>query len=80
MAVLLENSEIIQKWQYILERKNGNEINSENLGLFLRLLHYYCISLIETESESMMLQCELKICTTLLNVTPYARMLPGLSA
>ena len=45
----------------------------------MRLMHYYTVSMIETETEYTMLQSELKMCTTLLNITPYARMLPGLS-
>ena len=47
--------------------------------MFLRLTHYYAVTLLETETESSMLSSELKLCTTLLSTTPYARMLPGLS-
>ena len=74
---------MISKWQYVLERKNsgGNgEITSERLGLFLRLLHYYAISMLETETEASMLPSELKLCSTILSITPYARLLPGLSS
>ena len=42
-------------------------------------MHYYAVTMIETETEYSLLQSELKMCTTLLNITPYARMLPGLS-
>ena len=43
------------------------------------MIHYYAVTLIESETEYSMLQSELKLCTALLNITPYARMLPGLS-
>ena len=81
ITTLLEHSDHISKWQYVLERKNegSEQIHSEGLGLFLRLLHYYAVTLLETETEYTLLQSELKLCTTLLNTTPYARMLPGLS-
>ena len=80
IITLLEHSDLISKWQYTLEKKSlSGEIQSEGLGLFLRLVHYYGMTMIETEDEYSMLQSELKLCTTLLNMTPYARMLPGLS-
>ena len=50
---------MIAKWQYILEKRgntnDNQEIQSEGLGLFLRLMHYYAVTLIETETEFSML-------------------------
>lgn len=80
LITLLENNDMLAKWQYILERKSGqDEIQSEGMGLFLRLIHYYMVVTVENETEFQMLQMQLKLCTTLLQITPYARMLPGLS-
>ena len=59
VTTLLENSDMIAKWQYILEKRgntnDNQEIQSEGLGLFLRLMHYYAVTLIETETEFSML-------------------------
>ena len=81
ITTLLEHSDLIAKWPTALERRqsDGRGIQSEGLGLFLRLMHYYSATLLENESEYSMLSCELKLCSTLLGMTPYARMLPGLS-
>lgn len=56
LTVLLENCETISKWQYSLEHISAvkadgvAEISIESLGLFLRLLHYYLVTLIESET------------------------------
>lgn len=79
---LLENSEIIaiSKWQHMLERKQADgSVQSETLGQFLRLLHYYLITLLQTEKDQQLLQSEIRLCGTLLSITPYSKMLPGLS-
>lgn len=58
ITTLLENSDMIAKWQYILERRGAaspTEIQSEGLGLFLRLIHYYVVTLVENETEYSML-------------------------
>ena len=54
-------------------------MQSETLGQFLRLLHYYLITLLQTEKDQQLLQSEIRLCGTLLSITPYSKMLPGLS-
>ena len=54
VTTLLENSEIIaiSKWQNMLERRQPDgSVQSEALGQFLRLLHYYLITLLQTEKD-----------------------------
>ena len=80
---LLENSEtiMISKWQNMLERQaqdNSGAVQSESLGTFLRLLHYYLITMVSGEKDFQLLQSEIRLCGTLLHVTPYSKMLPGL--
>lgn len=57
---LLENSEIIMisKWQNMLEKHmpdHSGTVQSESLGQFLRLLHYYLITLVSGEKDFQLL-------------------------
>ena len=85
VSTLIENSEIIQKWQgqleYIKESKeNAGSKVCEPLGMFLRLLHYTVVTMIETENDPQMLLAQIKIANTILHQTPYSKMLPGLAS
>jgi hypothetical protein len=84
IITLLENCELIQKWQGHLEYlkldqtgKQEFKVN-EPLGQFLRFLHYTVNALIESETNQQMLITHIKLATTLLHQTPYSKMLPGL--
>ena len=73
---------MISKWQAMLERQlldNSGTVQSESLGQFLRLLHYYLISMVGREKDYQLLQSEIRLCGTLLHITPYSKMLPGLA-
>ena len=74
---LLENSEIISKWQGTLESEKGSQ---GELGVFLRLLHYMMFVMLTSETEPILLVQELRICSTLLSVTPYTKMRAGLAS
>ena len=77
---MLDNAELIQKWQGQLEIVKDGEKVSEPLGRFLRLLHYTVVAMVETETEPLMAQMFVKLAETLLRQTPYSKMLPGLAS
>ena len=67
ISTLLDNSEIIQKWQGQLEHEKSEGKTCEPLGQFLRLLHYTVIVMVETETEMSMMMPQIKIANTLLH-------------
>ena len=83
ICTLLDNCELIQKWQGHLETAKSDSAvrpTSDPLGQFLRLLHYALIVMLESETDSQMMIAHIKLANTLLHVTPYAKMLPGLAS
>ena len=53
-----EHSDMISKWQNMLEKHmpdHSGTVQSESLGQFLRLLHYYLITLVSGEKDFQLL-------------------------
>ena len=70
--VLLENSDFIKKLQ--------DGVDTTEMGKFLHLLHSLVVCLLRKETDSQMALMILKLCNTLLTVTPYDKMSPGMSS
>lgn len=50
------------------------------MGKFLHLLHIFIVCLLNQETDPMIILQMLKICSTLLTVTPYDKMKSGLAS